>query len=209
MIRSKQKNVGVYMIAIAQGALIGVVGFLLMGYLITYLDKTAPVTEVSTVPVNAQEQTNATATEEKENAYTYYTMQYGVFSTDEAAKNYLKQLDLKTAQLVTLDSYLFIWDGLAAAPDGLTKKPDVQSFTKQLIVKTKGCPAPVELLSEHLGKLDDQNFILSEAKARKFKSEEIEKLQKVLGTIKEHPSKTLFTLNSTLTNESCVAIELN
>ncbi|WP_165767563.1 hypothetical protein [Tetzosporium hominis] len=43
MIRSKQKDVGVYMIAIAQGALIGIVGFLLMGYLITYLDKTAPV----------------------------------------------------------------------------------------------------------------------------------------------------------------------
>lgn len=43
MIRSKQKDMGVYMIAIAQGALIGVVGFLLMGYLITYLDKTAPV----------------------------------------------------------------------------------------------------------------------------------------------------------------------
>lgn len=209
MIRSKQKDVGVYMIAIAQGALIGVVGFLLMGYLITYLDKTAPVTEVSTVPVNAQEQTSPTATEEKEKAYTYYTMQYGVFSTDEAAKNYLKQLDLKTAQLVTLDSYLFIWDGLAAAPDGLAKKPDVQSFTKELIVKAKGCPAPIELLAENLAKLDDQNFILSEAKARKFKSDEIEKLQKVLGTIKEHPSKALYTLNSTLTNESCVAIELN
>lgn len=209
MIRSKQKDMGVYMIAIAQGALIGVVGFLLMGYLITYLDKTAPVTEVSTVPVNAQEQTKAPATGEKENAYTYYTMQYGVFSTDEAAKNYLKQLNMSTAQLVTIDSYLFIWDGLAAVPESLEKKPDVQSFTKELIVKAKGCPAPIELLAEHLGKLDDQNFILSEAKARKFKSEEIEKLQKVLGAIGEHPSKALYTLNSTLTSESCIAIELN
>lgn len=139
MIRSKQKDMGVYMIAIAQGALIGVVGFLLMGYLITYLDKIAPV--------------------------------------------------------------------LAAVPEVLAKK-DVQSFTKELLVKAKGCPAPIELISENLAKLDDQNFILSEAKARKFKSEEIEKLQKVLNAIKEHPSKALYTLNSTLTSESCVAIEL-
>ncbi|PJK17478.1 hypothetical protein CQS04_00925 [Chryseomicrobium excrementi] len=173
MIRSIQKDMGVYMIAIAQGALIGVVGFLLMGYLITYLDKTALVTEVSTVPVIAQEQTNATATEEKEKAYTYCTMQYGVFSTDVAAKNHLKQLELATAQLVTLNSYLFTWDGLTAAPEGLEKKPDTQPFTKEVIVKAKGCPATIELLAENLAKLDDQNFILSEAKARKFKSEEI------------------------------------
>lgn len=95
MIRSKQKDVGMYIIAIAQGALIGVVGFLLMGYLITYLDKTAPV--------------------------------------------------------------------LAAAPEGLAIKTDVQSFTKELLVKAKVCPAPIELLAESLAKLDVQNFILSEA----------------------------------------------
>ncbi len=129
LIRSKQKDMGVYMIAIAQGALIGVVGFLLMGYLITYLGKTAPV--------------------------------------------------------------------LAAAPEGIAKKPDVQSFSKELMVKTKGCSAPIELLAEQLAKLDDQNFILSEAKARKFKSDEIEKLQKLLNIVSEHPSKALFTLNST------------
>lgn len=76
-------------------------------------------------------------------------------------------------------------------------------------MKAKGCPAPIELLAENLAKLDDQNFILNEAKARKFKSEEIEKLQKVLSAIKEHPSKALYTLNYTLTSESCVAIELN
>ena len=209
MIRTKQKDMGVYVIAIAQGALIGVVGFLLMGYLITYLDKTAPVTEVSTVPVNAQEQATGAPANGKEKAYTYYTVQYGVFSTEEAAKNYLKQLDVSTAQLVTIDSYLFIWDGMASGPEDLEKKPDVQSFSKELMVKTKGCSAPIELLAAHLVKLDNQSFILSEAKARKFKNDEIEKLQKLLNTVSEHPSKALYTLNTTLTNDSCIAIELN
>lgn len=210
MIRTKQKDYSIYFIAIAQGVLIGIVGFLLIGYLITYLDEKGAPSEMTTVPVNAAPETDKPATNsESESALDYYTVQYGVFSTEEAAQNYLKGLELPTAQIVQLDSYLFIWEGFSATAEGLSKKQEVQSFTKNVKVTTKSCPAHVQLLVEQLAQVDDQNKLLTEAELRKFKSEEMQKLQTILDSLKDKTAKSLYLLDTLLVAESCVKIELN
>lgn len=55
----------------------------------------------------------------------------------------------------------------------------------------------------------DQNFILTHAEAAKLQSEEMQKLQNALATFKDKSVSPLFTLDSVLTKEACVAIELD
>lgn len=209
MIRTKQKDISTYILAIAQGALIGIVGFLIMGYIITYIDgKQPPEDDIIQVSAEQPEQ-NTNEKEQSDGQFDFYTIQYGVFSTQEAAESYLKGLGLATASIVRLDNYLFIWDGLSAEATKLSKKPEVQSFTKKLIIKTTGCPVHIELLVENLENSTDQNFILTHAEAAKLQSEEMQKLQNVVATFKDKSVSPLFTLDSVLTKEACVAIELD
>lgn len=83
------------------------------------------------------------------------------------------------------------------------------SLRDRYLKKTTGCPAHIELLVDNLEKSTDQNFILTHAEAAKLQSEEMQKLQNVLATFKDKSVSPLFTLDSVLTKEACVAIELD
>lgn len=195
--------------AIFQGAMIGIIGFLLMGYLFTFLETSAPAPDDGSIPVAGEPQTGSQ--EEASTPQfqkTYYTIQYGVFSTEEAAIHYLQELQIATAQLVHLDNYIFIWDSLSEQAETLVKKEGVQSFTKQLTLSASGCTKSTEFLATHLSKLEDQNFILSQINEAKFKSDEMTKLQSILTSLEGKSSKPLIALDSTLASEACIQIEL-
>lgn len=124
------------------------------------------------------------------------------------AKQYLSQLALPTAQLVQLNNYLFVWDGLSETRESLNKSLVVQSFTKQVNVHASGCKKGVELLATHAAKLDDQNFILEQLNAAKLENAEMKLFQTWLYDFSVTSSKPLAALNQVLTKESCVSIEL-
>ncbi|MFC4356015.1 hypothetical protein ACFO0S_13215 [Chryseomicrobium palamuruense] len=215
MIKKRKREPGIYVMAIFQGAMIGVIGFLVMGYIFSFFESTAHAPGDETViasgdvkPGEGDENQNSGAQTPNEVSKTYYTVQYGVFSTEDAAKQYLNQLALPTAQLVQLDNYLFIWDGLSEQRESLQKTVDVQSFTKQINVSASGCKKGVELLVSHAAKLDDQNFILEQINAAKLENEEMKLFQTWLGDFSVTSSKPLAALNQVLAKESCVSIEL-
>lgn len=105
MLKKRQKAPGVYMMAVFQGAMIGIIGFLIMRYMFTFFDETANQPQMVSLPASGETQALTPNREsEKIVTKTFYTMQYGVFSTEEAAKHYLGDLQLPAAQLVQFGS---------------------------------------------------------------------------------------------------------
>lgn len=215
MIKKRKREPGIYVMAIFQGVMIGIIGFLVMGYVFSFFESTAHApgdeTVIASGDVPANPDTNGKgepSAAAPELSKTFYTMQYGVFSTEDAARQYLSQLALPTAQLVQLDNYLFVWDGLSETRESLNKSLDVQSFTKQVNVNASGCKKGVELLATHAAKLDDQNFILEQLNAAKLENAEMKLFQTWLSDFSATSSKPLAALNQVLAKESCVSIEL-
>jgi len=70
-------------------------------------------------------------------------------------------------------------------------------------------PAHTELLVDNLENSTDQNFILTHAEAAKLQNDEMQKLQNILDTLKDKSVTPLYVLDSVLTKESCIAIDLD
>ncbi|MBK3493438.1 hypothetical protein JFL43_00850 [Viridibacillus sp. YIM B01967] len=151
-----RNNKKMLLFAMIHGAIIGVVGVFLFFIALHYFGG-----DEESISDVQKKGTNTTANAEiDKKAYTFYAQQYGVFSSEETAKEFLaSNPKLYTSAVVSFDDQYYVWSAVATKEKDIKEVLDKESFVKKISLSGAKCESPA---------LIEMPKVLSASKVSKF-----------------------------------------
>ncbi|QFF99565.1 hypothetical protein PB01_12390 [Psychrobacillus glaciei] len=129
-----------------QGLVIGVVGVLLFGFILSLSNekKVADPEQVSTPPKVEEKIDEIDKIEvSADGALPFKAKQYGMFTTKESAFAYIsEQPSLQKASIVNVNDQYYVWSKLFVNEVSVSENESLPTFIKPLSISTKGCEDP-------------------------------------------------------------------
>lgn len=131
--------------AVLLGSVTGIVGVLLFILLLNSMDSQFTPSEVADemIPVTSQGTEDEKTITNIEASEQFYANQHGVFSSFEAATEFVYgYASLNTSAVIDIDGTFYVWSAVSTTKEGIVPTEDPPSFTKTFQLSAASCQQP-------------------------------------------------------------------
>ncbi|MGE7921818.1 hypothetical protein ACQKND_01400 [Viridibacillus arvi] len=152
-----RNNKKMLLLSMVHGVIIGVAGVFLFFIALHFFDGQADK-QVTNDKKAATKTTTTAKADDK--AYTFYAQQYGVFSSEQSATEFLgTNPKLYTSAIVSFGGQYFVWSAVGTKEKEIKERVDKDSFVKKISFSGAKCESPA---------LVEMPKVLSASKVSKF-----------------------------------------